>query len=110
MGVYLLFLGHIVVFGFLAGVGETNLQAEAVKHFSKAPTISYSEIYATYFSHFDLVKTSLEKVYQMLAEGQVKPVYSTIPLSQASQAHDQIESGKVMGKLLLTPETSVSAR
>ena len=97
-------LGHIVVFGFLGGVGETNLQAEAVKHFSKAPTISYSEIYATYFSNFDLVKASLENVYQMLAEGKVKPIYSTMPLSQAAQAHDDIESGKVMGKLILTPE------
>lgn len=97
-------LGHIVVFGFLAGVGETNLQAEAIKHFSKAPTISYSEIYATYFSNFDLVKVSLENVYQMLAEGKVKPIYSTMPLSQAAQAHDDIESGKVMGKLILTPD------
>lgn len=97
-------LGHIVVFGFLGGVGETNLQAEAIKHFSKAPTISYSEIYATYFSNFDLVKVSLENVYQMLAEGKVKPIYSTMPLSQAAQAHDDIESGKVMGKLILTPE------
>lgn len=97
-------LGHIVVFGFLGGVGETNLQAEAIKHFSKAPTISYSEIYATYFSNFDLVKVSLENVYQMLAEGKVKPIYSTMPLSQAAQAHDNIESGKVMGKLILTPE------
>lgn len=98
-------LGHIVVFGFLGGVGETNLQAEAIKHFSKAPTISYTEIYATYFSNFDLVKVSLENVYQMLAEGKVKPIYSTMPLSQAAQAHDDIESGKVMGKLILTPET-----
>lgn len=97
-------LGHIVVFGFLGGVGETNLQAEAIKHFSKAPTISYSEIYATYFSNFDLVKVSLENVYQMLAEGKVKPIYSKMPLSQAAQAHDDIESGKVMGKLILTPE------
>ena len=97
-------LGHIVVFGFLGGVGETNLQAEAIKHFSKAPTISYSEIYATYFSNFDLVKVSLENVYQMLAEGKVKPIYSTMPLSQAAQAHDDIESGKVMGKLILTPD------
>lgn len=96
-------LGHIVVFGFLGGVGETNLQAEAIKHFSKAPTISYSEIYATYFSNFDLVKVSLENVYQMLAEGKVKLIYSTMPLSQAAQAHDDIESGKVMGKLILTP-------
>lgn len=97
-------LGHIVVFGFLGGVGETNLQAEAVKHFSKAPTISYSEIYATYFSNFELVKSSLDKVYHMLTQGQIKPIYSTMSLSQAVQAHSDIERGKVMGKLVLMPE------
>lgn len=96
-------LGHIVVFGFLAGAGETNLQAEAIKHFSKAPTISYSEIYATYFSNFELVKESLSKVYRLLDEGKVKPVYSTMPLADAAKAHDMIESGKVLGKLVLTP-------
>lgn len=95
-------LGHIVIFGFLAGVGESNLQAEAVKHFSKAPTISYSEIYATFFSDFPLVKASLQKVYALLDQGKIAPVYTSKPLSEAAQAHDLLESGKVLGKLLLT--------
>jgi len=97
-------LGHIVIFGFLAGVGETNLQAEAVQHFGKAPTISYSEIYATFFSNFPLVKQSMNAIYQLLDEGKIKPVYSTMPLAEASQAHDLLESGKIMGKMLLIPE------
>lgn len=97
-------LGHIVIFGFLAGVGETNTQAEIVNHFSKAPTITYSEIYATYFSNFPLVKTSLQKVYGLLAQGKLEPVYSTMPLAQAAEAHDMIQSGKILGKMLLTPE------
>lgn len=97
-------LGHIVVFGFLAGVGETNAQAEIVNHFSKAPTITYSEIYATYFSNFPLVKQSLQHVYELLAQGKLEPVYSTMPLAQASEAHDLIQAGKILGKVLLTPE------
>lgn len=96
-------LGHIVIFGFLAGVGNSNLQAEVANYFSKAPTISYSEIYATYFSNFDLVKSSLEKVYQLLNEQKINPIYSTMPLVEAASAHDLIEQGKVMGKLVLTP-------
>ena len=98
-------LGHIVIFGFLAGAGDTNTQAEVLNHFGKSPTITYSEIYATYFSNFDLVKESLASVYKLLAQGKVKPIYSTMPLAQASQAHDLIESGQVLGKLLLTPES-----
>lgn len=97
-------LGHIVIFGFLAGMGETNLQAEVGKYFSKAPTITYSEIYATYFSNFELVKSSLEHIYQLLDQDEVAPIYTTLPLEQAAQAHDLIESGKVLGKMLLLPE------
>ena len=99
-------LGHIVIFGFLAGAGETNTQAEIANYFSKAPTITYSEIYATYFSNFPLVKQSLQKVYQLLAEGKLDPVYSTMPLAQASEAHDLIQAGKILGKMLLTPDAN----
>ncbi|MBQ4810224.1 zinc-binding dehydrogenase [Pseudoalteromonas luteoviolacea] len=99
-------LGHIVVFGFLAGIGSTNLQAEVANHFSKAPTISYSEIYATYFTNFPLVKRSLEHVYELLKETKLAPVYSTMPLIDAAKAHEQIQSGKVLGKMLLVPPSS----
>ncbi|MGJ7096264.1 zinc-binding dehydrogenase, partial [Vibrio hannami] len=97
-------LGHVVIFGLLAGIGETNLQAEAVKHFTKAPTITYSEIYATFFSNFPLVKKSMEEIYSLLDQGKIDPVFSQLPLNQASEAHDRLEDGKVLGKLLLTPE------
>ena len=96
-------LGHIVVFGFLAGVGETNLQAEAIRHFAKAPTITYSEIYATFFSDFALVKKSMNAIYKLLAEDKIKPVYSSMPLAEAAKAHDMLESGNIMGKMLLIP-------
>lgn len=97
-------LGHIVIFGLLGGVGETNLQAEAFKHFGKAPTISYSEIYATFFNDYPLVKASMETLFNLLDEGKIKPVYSTMPLSEAAEAHNKIERGEVIGKLLLLPE------
>lgn len=96
-------LGHIVVFGFLAGAGQTNLQAEAIKHFSKAPTISYSEIYATYFSNFELVKSSLEAVFKLMNEGKLTPVYSALSLRDADKAQMELQSGKVIGKIILQP-------
>ncbi|MCV6610826.1 MAG: zinc-binding dehydrogenase [Amphritea sp.] len=96
-------LGHVVILGLLGGVGETNLQAEAFKHFGKAPTISYSEIYATFFNDYPLVKSSMDALYQLLASGDIKPVYSTMPLVEVSQAHDKLERGEVIGKMLLIP-------
>lgn len=97
-------LGHIVIFGLLAGVGQVNLQAEAVKHFTKAPTITYSEIYATFTTNFPLVEKSMNAIFSLLAEGKIKPVYSQLPMSEAALAHDMLEEGKVVGKLLLIPE------
>lgn len=96
-------LGHIVIFGFLAGPGNSNLQAEAIQHFGKAPTITYSEIYATYFNNFSLVKKSLENLYKLLEQGELKPIFRTLPLSDAKTAHDLLEKGNIMGKLILVP-------
>lgn len=97
-------LGHIVIFGFLAGLGNTNLMEESVKHFSKSPTISFSEIYATYFNNYSLVENGMTELYQWLAEGKIKPVYETMPLSDAKSAHGKLEKGLVKGKILLTIE------
>ena len=49
------------------------------------------------------MKSSLESVFELLKEGKVKPIYSTLPLSDAAYAYDLIESGKVIGKVILTP-------
>ena len=95
-------LGRIVIFGFLGGLGTTNLMEEAVKHFGKAPTLSFSEIYATYTNNYPLVDEALKVLYQWLNEGKITPVYETLPLSEVKAAHEKLQSGKVRGKLLLT--------
>lgn len=96
-------LGHIVIFGFLAGAGESNLQLEAMSHFGKAPTISYSEIYATFFNQYNKVDEALRHLFVLLADGKIKPKFTTLPLEQAAYGHELIESGQVSGKLLLIP-------
>lgn len=95
-------LGHIVIFGFLAGLGQFNLMEESVKHFSKAPTISFSEIYATYQHQYPLVDEALKELFGWLADGKIAPVYETLPLSEVRAAHQRLEQGLVKGKLLLT--------
>ncbi|WP_281612692.1 zinc-binding alcohol dehydrogenase family protein [Flammeovirga sp. SubArs3] len=97
-------LGHIVIFGFLAGLGKFNLMEEAVKNFSKAPTLSFSEIYATYYNNYPLVESAMKELYQWLSEGKIKPIYETLPLTEAKAAHERLEKGLVRGKLLLINE------
>jgi len=95
-------LGHIVIFGFLGGLGNINLMEESVKHFGKAPSISFSEIYATFNNNYPLVDSALKELYQWLSEGKITPIYETMPLSDAKAAHDKLQAGLVRGKLLLT--------
>ncbi|MCT4588781.1 MAG: zinc-binding alcohol dehydrogenase family protein [Carboxylicivirga sp.] len=97
-------LGHVVVFGFLGGMGEFNLMQEMMNNFSKAPTLSFSELYATFFNNYTLVDKGLKELYQWLDEGQIKPVFETMPLSEARAAHEKLQKGLVKGKLLLIAE------
>lgn len=40
----------------------------------------------------------------MLAAGKLHPrIYARLPLRDAARAHEMLESGAVIGKLLLTP-------
>lgn len=95
-------LGHIVIFGFLGGLGNVNLMEESVKHFGKAPSISFSELYATYTNQYHLVNKGLRELYQWLDEGKINPILETMPLKEAREAHEKLQTGKVRGKLILT--------
>lgn len=52
-----------------------------------------------------LAQVLQEKLWPKLASGQIKPIIQqTLPLSEAALAHRLLESGKVIGKLILTVE------
>jgi NADPH2:quinone reductase len=46
-----------------------------------------------------------EKVLALIAQGAIRPpIYKVLPLSEARRAHEMIDSGEVLGKLVLHPE------
>jgi NADPH2:quinone reductase len=47
-----------------------------------------------------------EKVLGLIAAGALRPpIYKVLPLSEARQAHEMIDSGAILGKVLLHPES-----
>jgi NADPH2:quinone reductase len=49
-------------------------------------------------------RAGMRALIDMLAAGRLKPrIYAKVPLTQAARAHEMLESGEVLGKLLLTP-------
>jgi NADPH2:quinone reductase len=50
-----------------------------------------------------IARTLREKVWPLIEAGKVKPIiYATFPLEQAAKAHELMESGEHIGKIVLT--------
>jgi NADPH:quinone reductase-like Zn-dependent oxidoreductase len=46
----------------------------------------------------------MARAVELLSSGKVKPaIGEVLPLAEAGRAHELIESGKAMGKVVLTP-------
>ena len=49
-------------------------------------------------------RKATEELLRLLAAGKIKPaIWARLPLADAARAHALIESGKVLGKLVLKP-------
>ena len=94
-------LGQIIWFGFAGGPLETDL--------TKRLSIAYNQSVGvrTFYLHSvprDTMKKSIGILLDLLAKKKIKPlIYDRILLSQAAKAHQLIESGATMGKIILKP-------
>jgi NADPH2:quinone reductase len=49
-------------------------------------------------------REATEELLRLLAAGRIKPLISVrLPLAEAARAHEMIENGQVLGKLVLKP-------
>ncbi len=96
--------GNLIWFGFAAGPPEGNLAEQLATHFGKSVGIRTFVIYTVAQSAPDLMAQSLERLFAHLADKKIRPhVHERMPLSEAARAHELLESGAVMGKLILKP-------
>jgi len=96
--------GNIIWFGYAAGPPEGNLSEQLAVHFGKSVGIKTFVIYSIVQSAPDLMTRSMDRLFTYMAEKKIKPhIHKRIPLSEAAAAHELIESGRVMGKLVLKP-------
>jgi len=94
-------LGQIIWFGFAGGALETDL--------TKRLSVTYNQSLGvrTFYLHSvprDIMLKSIGILLDYLAKKKIKPfIYERIPLSDAARAHQLIESGATMGKIILKP-------
>ena len=69
----------------------------------KSPAVRFFTIHS-FDDRADIRAATMRTLLDHLAAGRVRPlIYDRLPLAEAARAHELLESGAVIGKLLLKP-------
>jgi NADPH2:quinone reductase len=99
---YLAPLGLVVLFGFLDG-WPPDVVAPMRKHFGKSVAMRLFSMHA-FDDDPETRRSATDELLRMLAAGSIRPaIQERLPLAEAGRAHTLLESGRVMGRLLLEP-------
>ena len=94
--------GTLVVYGGLGGKAQLDLQP-ILRATKNSPAIRQFSIHT--WDHLpEARRTGMRALIDMLAAGKLHPrIHARLPLTEAVRAHEMLESGAVLGKLLLVP-------
>lgn len=94
-------LGQIVWFGFADGQVEVDVTKRLTVNYNRSVGIR------TFYLHSvprDVTLKSIGILLDLLSKKKIKPfICERLPLSEAATAHQRIESGATMGKIILKP-------
>ena len=94
--------GTLVVYGGLGGPAQLDL-VPTLRASKSSPAIRQFTIH-TWDHLVEERRAGMRAIIDMLAAGKLHPrIHARLPLAQAARAHEMLESGAVMGKLLLRP-------
>jgi len=94
--------GMLVVYGGLGGKAPLDLQS-TLRASKNSPAIRQFSIH-TWDHLVEERRAGMRALIDMLAAGKLHPrIHARLPLTDAARAHDMLESGAVLGKLLLVP-------
>lgn len=94
--------GTLVVYGGLGGKAQLDLQP-TLRASKNSPAIRQFSIHT--WDHLpEERRAGMRALIEMLAAGKLRPrIHARLPLTDAVRAHEMLESGAVLGKLLLVP-------
>ena len=94
--------GTLVVYGGLGGKAQLDLQS-TLRAGGNSPAVRQFTIHT--WDHLpEERRAGMRALIDMLAAGKLHPrIHARLPLTEAVKAHEMLESGAVLGKLLLVP-------
>jgi NADPH:quinone reductase len=94
--------GTLVVYGGLGGKAQLDLQT-TLRSSKNSPAIRQFSIH-TWDHLVEERRAGMRALIEMLAAGKLHPhIHARLPLTEAVRAHEMLESGAVLGKILLQP-------
>ena len=94
--------GVLLIYGGLGGKAPLDLE-QTLRAKGNSPAIRHFTIH-TWDHLVEERRAGLRALIAMLAAGKLRPrIHAVLPLSEAARAHEILESGAVLGKLLLRP-------
>jgi NADPH:quinone reductase len=94
--------GMLVIYGGLGGKAQLDLQT-TMRASKNSPAIRQFSIH-TWDHMVEERRAGMRALIEMLAAGKLHPrIHAHLPLTEAKRAHQMLESGAVLGKLLLRP-------
>ncbi len=96
-------LGMVVSYGRLDGPPDAELAAAMRAHSAASPAVRFFTIHS-FDDRPDIRAATMKTLLGHLAAGEIRPlIHGRLPLAEAARAHELLESGAVIGKLLLKP-------
>jgi NADPH2:quinone reductase len=96
-------LGMVISYGRLDGPPDPDFLSAMRAHSGKSPAVRFFTIHS-FDDRPDIRVAAMLTLLDHLAAGRISPlIYDRLPLAQAARAHELLESGSVIGKLLLKP-------
>jgi len=96
-------LGLVISFGRLDGPPDPAFVAAMREHNSVSPAVRFFTIHS-FDDRPDIRASATTALLGWLAEGKIRPlIHARLPLAEAGRAHQMLEAGEVIGKLLLKP-------
>jgi len=96
-------LGLVISYGRLDGPPDPAFVAAMREHNSVSPAVRFFTIHS-FDDRPDIRASATEALLSWLAEGKIRPlIHARLLLAEAWRAHEMLEAGEVIGKLLLKP-------
>lgn len=95
-------LGLVVLYGSLDGWPSADV-FPAMRKFGRSPALRLFTMHS-FDDDPEARRNATAALLRMLREDAIRPaIQERVPLAEAARAHDLLESGGVMGRLLLKP-------